>query len=474
MATVIDALIVTLGLDAANYKKGRETAEKETSETARKSQIAADQITKSLTEVGKTIASLFLGFESATGFAKWLGDLNKGEADLGRTASTLGITAHELNKYGLAAREAGQDSSAVYASFKALTDAAVKFQSGQGTSPILDLMRQAGVSVFDTTGKLRNQGEVYEELARKTAAWGQQMQSARFAAAGIADGEIKYLIQSNKQREDQLRLAERNNAIDQDSVAKAQALQEYWRNVGDQIEAVGQKILSTITPALQSALTMVSDLMGSFKDTGGLDRIAQTFRIIANLAKQISDSVKFWSGGSSPISKFNDYNNFIFKQYGKILDFFDPGSPKPPAASSPNTPQVPPDRGYIPPAGTKASRYNNPGNILDKAGNERRYATPEEGAAALESDLRIKMQRGLKTVDAIITAYEGSGKYKNDVPAYIADVQHKLGKNELTEADIRQLALAISTHESGPSARVAPPAARQHDHGASRYNQRAF
>ena len=74
-STVIDALIVTLGLDAANYKKGRETAEKETSETARKSQLAADQITKSLTEVGKTIASLFLGFESATGFAKWLGDL---------------------------------------------------------------------------------------------------------------------------------------------------------------------------------------------------------------------------------------------------------------------------------------------------------------------------------------------------------------------------------------------------------------
>ncbi len=74
-STVIDSLVVLLGLDASNYKKGRETAEKETSETARKAKESADQITKSLTEVGRTIAGLFLGFETATGFAKWLGAL---------------------------------------------------------------------------------------------------------------------------------------------------------------------------------------------------------------------------------------------------------------------------------------------------------------------------------------------------------------------------------------------------------------
>ena len=46
MATVIDSLVVLLGLDASNYKKGREQAEKETGETARKAKAAADQITK--------------------------------------------------------------------------------------------------------------------------------------------------------------------------------------------------------------------------------------------------------------------------------------------------------------------------------------------------------------------------------------------------------------------------------------------
>jgi hypothetical protein len=61
------------------------------------------------------------------------------------------------------------------------------------------------------------------------------------------------------------------------------------------------------------------------------------------------------------------------------------------------------------------------------------------------------MQRGLKTVDAIINAYEGGDNVHNNIPAYIADVRKRLGKNELTEADIKALAQAIAIHESGPT-----------------------
>jgi hypothetical protein len=460
VATVIDSLVVLLGLDASNYKKGRETAEKETKETARVTRQSADAITKSLTEVGRTVAALFLGFESVSGFTKFLGELNQGEADLGRTAATLGITAHELNKYGLAARYAGQDAGSVAASFKTLTDAAVKFQSGQGTSPILDLMRQVGVNVFDTNGKLRNQGEIYEELARKTAGWGTAIRSARFAAAGIAQGEINYLIQSQKQREDQLRLAEKNNSVDADSVAKAQMLQEYWRNIGVQIESAGQKILSTLTPAVQGVFDVVSKIFAQFKDTGGLDRVGQIFQAIWAVVKLIGNSITAWADliNGSVIGK---YFNFMFKLYGKGLDLLAPpgaktapssggGGPPVPTVAPP-TGYQPPPTGYQPPPGSKAARFNNPGNILDKQGNERRYASPAEGQAALERDLAAKWRRGLRTVDAIITAYEGGDTVHNNIPAYIADVRKRLGKNELTPDDIKALAQAIAIHESGPT-----------------------
>jgi hypothetical protein len=203
-------------------------------------------------------------------------------------------------------------------------------------------------------------------------------------------------------------------------------------------------------------------MFDQFKNTGGLDRVAQSFRIIAGFAKAIGDSTKFWAGlvDNSIIGK---YNNFMFKQYGKVLDFLDPSKgdkPAPTNAPGPATPTALPQASttgqYAPPPGSKAARFNNPGNILDAAGNERRYATPEEGQAALERDLAIKMRRGLKTVDAIITAYEGNGKFKNDVPAYIADVRKQLGKNDLNESDIKALSAAIGRHESGPGVQYGP------------------
>lgn len=467
-ATVIDSLVVLLGLDASNYKKGRETAEKETSETARKAKIGADEITKSLTEVGRTIAGLFLGFETATGFAKWLGSLNAGEAALGRTAANIGMSAHELNKWGNAVTLAGGSATDAQAAFSQLTEDFQKMNATGEQSALLQFLRARSVNIRDANGNLRDQGEIFEELADKTAQYGRQYQVTMFRQIGLAQGEINYLTQSKALRDDQLRLAEKNNSVTEDSVRQAQQLQEYWRNIGAQIEAVGQKILTAVTPAVRGAFTAVSELMGAFKDSSGLDRIAQTMRVISSFVSSINESIKFWATAVSN-SAIGKYFDFMFKLYGKGLDLLDPGKSTAPAAGAaartgPATPQVTPDTGvgYVAPAGTKAARFNNPGNILDRQGNERRYATPEEGAAALENDLRIKMQRGLRTVDAIINAYEGGDTVRNNIPAYIADVKKRLGKNELTEADIRQLALAISTHESGPSARNVAPAAGGH------------
>jgi hypothetical protein len=452
VATVIDSLVVLLGLDASNYKKGRETAEKETGETARKAQQSADAITKSLAEVGRTIAGLFLGFESVTGLTKWLGGLNAGEAALGRTAANIGMSAHELNKWGSAARLAGGDASDAQSAFSKLTEDFQTMSTGAGPpSALLELLRNRGVNIRDQNGNLRDQGEILEELADKTAQYGRQYQITMFKAAGLSAGEANYLAQSKQLREDQLRLAEQNNNVDADSIAKAQALQEYWRNIGEQIEGVGQKILQEVTPAITAAFTQASKLMGEFKDTGGLDRIAQAMRVISAIAGAIGDSIKFWAGAVND-SLIGKYFNFMFKLYGKGLDLLDPGAPTGAAAPATvggvATPTVPPDTGIT-------YRNHNPGNLRPyRAGQPvdsrgiRTFGNDAEGKQALDDDLRAKLKEGLNTISAIITKYAPSSE--NDTTGYISDVSQRLGKNAnatLSEADIRQLAAAITAHE---------------------------
>lgn len=461
MATVIDSLIVLLGLDASNYKKGRETAEKETSETARKSKAAADDITKSLTEVGRTIAGLFLGFETATGFAKWLGNLNAGEAALGRTAANINMSAHELNRWGNAVELAGGSATDAQAAFTQLTNEAEKFFVAGEHSPLIDTLFQYGVNIKNSNGELRNQGEIFEELADKTAVYGREYQNFVLKQAGITQGEINYLVQSKRQREENLSTAERGNAVTDETVKKAAELQMYWRNVGLEIQAAGQMILTAVTPTLAQILKVFGDVnVQSDEFATGLKLIGSAAVVLKNIFSGVGDAI----GGAAAaigaalhgdfkgaVSILNDQSARSSERNAREAQDLRAVWATPAGAAANTVARSGETAGYVPPAGSKAARFNNPGNILDKSGNERRYATPEEGAAALENDLRIKMQRGLKTVDAIINAYEGGDTVRNNIPAYIADVRKRLGKNELTESDIKQLALAISTHESGPS-----------------------
>lgn len=456
MATVIDSLVVLLGLDASNYKKGREQAEKETKETARVTRNSADAITKSLADVGKTIAGLFLGFESATGFAKWLGGLNASEAALGRNAKQLGLSAHELNRWGQAAALLGGSVEGTQDAFNVLTAGVTKFQSGQGTSPILDLLRMAQISAVDAAGKIKNQGQVFEELAAKTAKWGATIQTQRFRAAGLNDDEINYLLHSNDERARALQIAESHNAVTEESVAKAQELQMYWRDIGQRIQEAGQMILTAITPALEQVLDVFSDInvQGEEFQTG-IKLIGSAALIIRNIFSGIGDAV---GGAAAAIGAalhgdfagalriLNDQSGNSAARNAKeaagLNDIF--------GGQSAARTQATIAGGYTPPPNSVAGRHNNPGNIMH-GGKYDTYATMAEGEAALEKDLAAKMRKGLHTVAAIIDRYEGGAGSGNDIPAYIADVQKRLGKSEVTPADIKALAQAIAIHESGPT-----------------------
>lgn len=452
-STVIDSLVVLLGLDASNFKKGRETAEKETQETARKSKLAADDITKSLAEVGRTIAGLFLGFESATGFAKWLGSLNAGEAALGRTAANIGMSAHELNRWGNAVKLAGGEATDAQAAFSQITEDFQKMNATGEQSALLQFLRARSVQIRDQNGNLRDQGQIFEELADKTEQYGRQYQVTMFRQIGLSQGYINYLTQTKALREDQLRLAERNNKVDEDSVRKAQELQEYWRNIGTQIESVGQSILTTLTPAVKTTFAALT------REIDDLKSIASAFQPVADVFKSADSRIDRILGKLPRLQIVLDFFKLVANPLSGSVGILHSlaeaarASGIIPASPGLPVPQVAPDRGigYVPPAGTKAARFNNPGNILDRAGNERSYATLEEGRAALENDIRAKLRRGLRTVDAFITAYEGNDTKRNDIPAYIADVRRQLGKNDLSEADVGRLAYAISTHENGAS-----------------------
>lgn len=108
-----------------------------------------------------------------------------------------------------------------------------------------------------------------------------------------------------------------------------------------------------------------------------------------------------------------------------------------------------------PPPGGKLPlglRTNNPGN-LRPGGRQARYATPEEGIAALGDQLRRYGKRGWNTVSSILSRYAPPSE--NDTAAYVAAVSRATGfapgqALDLNDArTLQKLSAAIIKHENG-------------------------
>jgi Transglycosylase SLT domain len=184
MATIIESLLVELGLDVSDYKKGEAEAAKSTERTTAKVNSAhkksnekrkplddaqakrtrenanaekkrADATVDGFKKMALQASALFLGFDSLKGFINLLGNLNSNEAGLGRLSSNLGINVHELNTWGLAAERIGGKAEDVQSSFamvsKAITDLNVNAQ----VDPLFLVAQRMGLDIRNITDKTK-------------------------------------------------------------------------------------------------------------------------------------------------------------------------------------------------------------------------------------------------------------------------------------------------------------------------------
>ena len=491
MPTVIDALVVELELDTTNYKRSwkdvgtieneavakrdrvNKKNDKEEKERARVEKQNAldrkkrtDDVTSSVATLGRTLAATFLGFESVAGLTKFFAGLTTGEATLGRTATKLGISAESLNVYGKAVEYAGGKTEDVVATFAKLAQEKT-FKDLRGEiGPLLQLLQQKGVNYEDRNGKLRDMGQILDDLSKKTRNMSNAERSAMFAQAGIADGVINRMLEEQRLQDSQLAKAREFNRINQQNVEDAESMVEKWREMTDAIGKAGTSARDTLKPAINDTLDAVTklfsgDVMGANQSAGSaildVGKINERYMkwLYGGAGTLVDQAVDYWFGSNStPPSGGGAVSGKINRSGGDGL--------------------------IAPRAGSLAARNNNPGNLQDRNGKFRTFTTLAEGQAAMRSDIEAKMRKGFDTITSIITRYEGTDGKKDPyaLAAYIARASKLTGKGaneKLTAADLPALLNAMTAVESklpdsairGPQSGATPGAVARTGGGAS-------
>ena len=142
-ATVIDALLVTLGLDTSDFRKGQ----KDVSDDLKKQREDAKKTAKEMAEQGKKAASFFSSIKTellaltgvtvtAGGLMSFVKSTTSGLMDLSIQSKALGMSAKELDGWAKSAEAAGSSAEKISAALQGFQDAKQLAKVGVYDTPV--------------------------------------------------------------------------------------------------------------------------------------------------------------------------------------------------------------------------------------------------------------------------------------------------------------------------------------------------
>lgn len=263
MATVIDSLIVTLGLDPTNFTKGQKEAAQSFIKTGQAAEKAGKGIEESAKKASDFVSrlrsealKLFAIFTGGKGLESFATYLNANNVALSRMGSLMGMSANQMAAFQGMARLTGTSGQALANDIRN-TNNQLQQMSLTGDSAILPYLRALGISLTDANGKFRTANDLMPIYADKLSAIAKTdpARAARIGQGlGLSDDMISILIKGRKAYEDYLAQASKGLKITKSQEEASKALQSAWGNVSNKAETLGNILLERLTPALMKML----------------------------------------------------------------------------------------------------------------------------------------------------------------------------------------------------------------------------
>jgi len=296
MPTVIDSLVLELGLDSRTFTQ----AQKDALVALRKFEDQSVRAGKSIEAQGKKTQEFFTGlkrealvalglFMGGKGIKDFIGFMTQLDAGIGRTSRTMGLSVRELAAWQGAAEQAGGSAQTITGALGGLKGAMESFLAGAGGGEgFLPILNRFGVSFRGIRGEVRDAGEVILDLVEAMKKEGVEL--PRIAALlrtlpGMNEESINLFIRGRKSVDDLREAARKAGGATDDSAAQAEKYQEALAKLDRSATNVGRSLLTLLAPALTTVTDSLGKLFQSWtkskdelEDMGSLhERLNQRF-----------------------------------------------------------------------------------------------------------------------------------------------------------------------------------------------------
>ena len=316
MATVIDALVVTLGLDPKGVQKGGKEAA-----------TAFGKVTQGATKMGKDVSAgvdtaadsfrslqrnalaFFAVLTAGKTLKAFIADTTSSNVAAGNLARNLGTSVNSLTTWQKAAQAMGGTAEDVSGSMGSLVS---QFQTIEGRRNLGLVFGQLGVRLNGANGQLRSMNELIPDLAASAQRLGPQLFSALGGQAGFSQGFINLLEQGPGKVQALYKSLQKYAPTERDTRASAQ-LYEDWNKLTAQSEAFGRSIMTDLSPEVHQLMQWVSGLIDT--NQGWLRQDIDKY------ATRFGDAIEHvdWKGVGDEIGRWLDADFSHLRQFRVIL-----------------------------------------------------------------------------------------------------------------------------------------------------------
>jgi len=265
MATIIDSLLVKLGLDSSEFAAGKNKVDKGLKETGNEAEKAGAKLKKTgkdgaegFNEVAKSATKFLAIIGGTVAIKRFVSDMIESNAALDRFSQNLNRSVSDISAWFNAAELAGGSAEGLQGTMDMLSKSQTELQL-TGQSSLIPYFSALGVSLADAQGKARPVNDLLLELADRFSKMDRTTANNMGRMMGIDQGTMQLLLKGRSEVELMIARQKEYGAVTKQQAEEASRLRNAMVSSRQSFEAFGRELLSAATPALEKMFAIFAD-----------------------------------------------------------------------------------------------------------------------------------------------------------------------------------------------------------------------
>lgn len=273
---VVDALLVTFGIDNSEYVHGVDEAVEKTREFSEKAPREAEHGLKSIEQkFGATFQGIFRSFiaplTAALGATGLFSQYTAAADRIGKTAKRIGMDAQELQAWGEAAKRAGGSTEGFMHSVESLNFRLSRMQLMGGKGPLAKLFGDLHISATEN-GRLKDTFQILRELAGamdKMDEAGKVELGKKLKIAGIDPGTIALLQMGRISMDDLIKRQRDLGVYTEEDFKITTKFNDSLSDLQQVFKALAAVILRVVVPPITAITKAMTVVIKTFREHQG-------------------------------------------------------------------------------------------------------------------------------------------------------------------------------------------------------------